>query len=62
MALNFIFYNFLKGIEFATDQTWSKFMILLNINVVAQFLGACFAGTLVMRETISLFDKCFSDL
>ena len=34
MAINFAYYSYLETIEYATDQRWSQFMIVLAINIV----------------------------
>ena len=59
MAINFGYYSYLEHVEFASDQRWSQYMIVLFINIIVQFTGAVAAAVLVISEQIDKFDNCF---
>ena len=48
MALNFGWYSYLQGLEYASDLTWSKIMIILGMNIIGQLTGAIIATSLVI--------------
>ena len=48
MALNFGWYSYLNGLEYASDLTWSKIMIILGMNIIGQLTGAILATSLVI--------------
>ena len=50
MALNFGWYSYLQNVEYASDQTWSKFQLVLGANIAFQTIGATIAGYLVIKE------------
>lgn len=62
MAVNFWYYSYLSNVEYATDQRWSQYMIILGVNIVLQLTGAVSAGVLVITEQLDKFDLCFEDL
>uniref|UniRef100_A0A7S3CKF5 Uncharacterized protein n=1 Tax=Strombidium rassoulzadegani TaxID=1082188 RepID=A0A7S3CKF5_9SPIT len=62
MAVNFGWYSYLQNVEYAADQTWSKFQMVLGVNIAVQMIGATMAGYLVITEQLDKFDECFEDL
>jgi hypothetical protein len=53
MALNFVWYSYLENLEYASDQTWSKWMRILGINIFVQTVGAAIAALLVVNQVTS---------
>ena len=60
MLINAGFYSFLAKLEYASDKQWSQIMTINGINIVVQTIGAILATSLLIREQVELFDRCFT--
>ena len=60
MALNFVWYSYLENLEYASDQTWSKWMNILGINICVQTVGAIVAALLVVNQVTSNYSVCWN--
>ncbi len=60
MALNFVWYSYLENLEYASDQTWSKWMRILGINIFVQTVGAIVAALLVVNQVTSNYSVCWN--
>ena len=59
MALNFVWYSYLENLEYASDQTWSKWMNILTINIIVQTVGAIVAALLVVNQVTGNYSVCW---
>ena len=58
MIINVVYYQYLSGVEYATDERWSQYMAGLAFNIGGQFIGATVAGTLMVSDQIKNFAEC----
>ena len=60
MVLNFVWYSYLENLEYASDQTWNKWMRILASNILVQLIGAIVAALLVINQVTGNFAVCWS--
>ena len=58
MVVNVLYYSYLEGVQYATDQRWFQYMYILGVNILFQFVGAIVAAVLMIRDQITNFTNC----